>query len=214
LDSTRTRGPSRPWVLRTRQSTVLLVRVGSANAWSTRCGVSSSVDQWACACLEARARAQTGSRGAAARGRWSIHLAPVAHVCCGPWGPSTRPPWRRPSSAKSRAPVRASKSPAMSRSTFIVRGPIELARNDRTTVTFPAQLSSAPRRLVCGGCCLTAGRRGAKRERDGVMALGFLRGANTIGPLAIDLVPPEPSLARGLHGRSRRPCSRSVERSG
>ena len=100
-------------------------------------------------------------------------------------------------------------------STFIVRGPIELARNNRTTVTFPAQLSSAPRRLVCGGCCLTAGRRGAKRERDGVMALGFLRGANTIGPLAIDLVPPEPSLARGLHGRSRRrPCSRSVERSG
>jgi len=32
-----------------------------------------------------------------------------------------------------------------------------------------------------------ASRRGAKRKRDGVIALSFLRGANSIGPFAINV---------------------------
>ena len=72
---------------------------------------------------------------------------------------------------------------------FILRGPIELARNNRSRIVtfpgffFPVQLRSAPR----SDYCLTASRRGAKRKSDGVIALSFLRGANSIGPLAIKL---------------------------
>ena len=58
----------------------------------------------------------------------------------------------------------------------ILRGPIELARNNRIIATFPVQLRSAPRRLVCGDHCLTASRRGAKRKSEGIIALSFRMG--------------------------------------
>ena len=38
---------------------------------------------------------------------------------------------------------------------FILTGSIELARNNRTIVTFSVQLGSAPLQPVCGDYCLT-----------------------------------------------------------